>query len=141
MQKKSDKYLKYKLGRMLPPVAIYGGYLFMLVGIVSIIFGNPYLGAGVILLGILISFTFRGVIIDVKERKVFTYTSIFWIKRDKVIKEISEYNIITVNRSSMSYRTYSWMSKSIMSVNHYYTVFLSKDTSRRGTGHPQESLW
>lgn len=128
----SNDYLKYNLGHMLPPIAVYMGYLFMLVGIPSIIFGNPFLGGGIILLGMFISFTYRGVIIDVQKRKILTFTSIVWIKRDKQVKNMDDYGILTVNRSSMSYRSYSWANKSTVFTNHYYTIFLSKDTSKRG---------
>lgn len=117
---------------MLPPVAVYMGYVFILAGIPSIIFGNPFLGGGIILLGMLISFTHRGVIIDVQKREVLTYTSIVWIKRDKQVKNLDDYGIITVNRSSMSYRSYSWSNRSAVFTNHYYTIFLSTDTSKRG---------
>ncbi len=132
MDTHSNRYLKYNLGHMLPPVAVYMGYFFMLVGIPSIIFGNPFLGGGIILLGMFISFTFRGVIIDVDKKEVLTYTSVIWIKRDKQVKNVDDYSIITVNRSSMSYRSYSWANRSAVFTNHYYTIFLSKDTGKRG---------
>jgi len=128
----TDKLLKYSLGHMLPPIAVYMGYFFMLVGIPSTIFGNPFLGGGIILLGMFISFTFRGVIIDVQKREVLTYTSIIWIKRDKQVKNLDDYRIITVNRSSMSYRSYSWSNRSAVFTNYYYTLFLSKDTNKKG---------
>jgi len=130
MKKDHENFLYYKLGKMLPPVAIYGGYLFILIGIFSIIFGNPFLGVGIILLGVLVSFTHRGVIVDVHERKITTYTSIFLVKRDKINKNLDAFNVITVNRSSMRYRSYSWMSKSSSFTNYYFTVFLSKDASK-----------
>jgi len=132
MNTSSEKYLKYSLGHMLPPIAVYMGYFFMLVGIPSIIFGNPFLGGGVILLGMFISFTLRGVIIDVQKREVLTYTSIIWIKRDKVVNDLTDYRVITVNRSSMSYRSYSWSNRSAVFTNYYYTLFLSKDTNKKG---------
>ena len=116
----------------MPPIAIYGGYLFILVGMISIVFGNPYMGAGIILLGILISFTFRGVIIDIQKRELLTFTSMFWIKRDKQVKNLAQYQIVTVNRTSLRYRSYSWMNKSAIFTQHYYTLFVSKDTSKRG---------
>lgn len=128
----SVNFLNYKLGKLMPPVAIYGGYLFILVGMISIIFGNPYLGAGVILLGILISFTFRGVIIDIPKRELLTFTSVFWIKRDKQVKDLTQYQIVTVNRTSLRYRSYSWMNKSASFTQHYYTIFISKETNKRG---------
>ena len=127
-----NKFLNYKLGKLMPPIAIYGGYLFILIGIISIFFGNPYLGAGIILLGILISFTFRGVIIDIQKRELLTFTSVFWIKRDKQVKDLTQYQIITVNRTSLRYRSYSWMNKSASFTQHYYTLFISKDTNNRG---------
>lgn len=130
IKKDSTNHLNYKLGRMLPPIAIYGGYLFILIGLFSIIFGNPFLGAGIIILGILVSFTHRGVILDIQERKITTYTSILLVKRDKIVNNLDDYNVITVNRSSMRYRSYSWMSKSSSFTNYYFTVFLSKDTSK-----------
>ena len=128
----NNKYLKYSLGHMLPPIAVYMGYFFMLVGLPCIIFGNPFLGIGIILLGMFVSFTFRGVIIDVQKREVLTYTSIIWVKRDIEVKYLDDYSIITVNRSSMSYRSYSWSNRSAVFTNHYYTLFLSKDTSKKG---------
>jgi len=127
-----QNYLRYKLGKLMPPVAIYGGYLFMIAGIFSIVFGNPFIGTGVILLGILISFTYRGVIIDVTKRKVLTFTSMFWIKRDKQEKDLTQYQIVTVNRTKLRYRSYSWMNKSAIFTRDYYTIFLSKDMSKRG---------
>lgn len=132
MDANANRHLKYSLGHMLPPVAVYMGYFFMLVGIPSIIFGNPFLGGGIILLGMLISFTYRGVVIDVQRREVLTYTSIIWIKRDAVVKSVDDYSIITVNHSSMSYRSYSLSNRSAVFTSHYYTIFLSKDTSKRG---------
>ena len=122
----SNEYLRYKLGKLMPPVAIYGGYLFILVGIFSIIFGNPYIGAGIILLGGLVSFTYRGVTINVEKRELLTFTSMFWIKRDKQVKDLSQYQIVTVNRTSLRYKSYSWMNKSAMFTQHYYTLFISK---------------
>lgn len=83
-------------------------------------------------MGLFISFTFRGVIIDVQKREVLTYTSIIWIKRDKQVKNLDDYRIITVNRSSMSYRSYSWSNRSAVFTNYYYTLFLSKGTNKKG---------
>ena len=131
-KQRSDRYLRYSLGRMLPQVAIYGGYLFILVGLISLFVSNPFLGIGIILLGMLVSFTFRGVIIDVERREITTYTSIFWLKRDKTVKNLTDYEVITVNRSSMSYRSYSWMNKSAIFTSHYYTLFLSREPGKRG---------
>lgn len=130
--KGTENILKYNLGQFMPKPAIYGGYLLILVGIGSLFFGNVFLGLGIILLGMLVSFTFRGVIIDIKKCEITTYTSILWLKRDKTQKKLTDYRIVTVNKTTMRYRSYSWANRSADFTNFYYTLFVSRDTNKRG---------
>lgn len=91
-------------GRFFGPAQVYMGYVFIAVGIFCSIY-SPYIPLFIIP-GAFMAFTFTGTIIDLDNKKVRPYTSLFgFIRTGKWIEasRFSEFKIIKSNRRYTSY--------------------------------------
>ena len=90
-----SKYIDTITGKSFPQPAINGGYVFILFSPVFIFMGNPQIGIGLFLVGLLVSFTVTGVRVDVDKKQFKEYTRYFWMKFGSW-KPLTEYPFITI---------------------------------------------
>ncbi|HPF96788.1 MAG TPA: hypothetical protein PLZ00_05155 [Mangrovimonas sp.] len=74
-----QKTLNFKTNYFFPPMARYLGYLITLIGLIGISTSGIQT-LFISLIGLGISFTRYGVLIDVENRRLKQYNSVFWIK-------------------------------------------------------------
>lgn len=117
-------------GKSFPQPAINGGYVFMLFSPVFLM-DSPFLGVGLFLVGILLSFTVTGIRIDCENKRFKEYTRYYWIKIGSW-KSLNDYPFITVITDHESSVAFSFRENdSSMDEAVYGIYLLNRDRSHK----------
>lgn len=92
-------------GKFFGPVQVYMGYVFVAVGIFCAIY-SPYILLFLIP-GTFMAFTFTGTMIDIENKKVRPYTSLFGFIRTGKWIEVSRFSGFKIMKSNRRYTSYS----------------------------------
>ena len=92
-------------GKFFGPVQVYMGYVFIAVGIFCAIY-SPYILLFLIP-GTFMAFTYTGTMIDIENKKVRPYTSLFGFIRTGKWIEVSEFSGFKIMKSNRRYTSYS----------------------------------
>lgn len=125
---KNQTIIKNSLGKAFTAPAVFGGYLFLALGVIAALTGS-LIGLGIALLGAFIVFTSNGVIIDVSNKKIKTYTSYFGIKTG-AWKALSDFPFVCIFKSNKSYTALSRANVAMTDKITSYDVFLLTEKHR-----------
>lgn len=94
-----------KFGKFFGPSFTYTGYALLAAGLLAISYSLTSLV--LIIPGIFIAFTYTGTIIDVRNKRVKPYTSLFGVTRTGKWIEISTFSRFSIVKSTQRYTSYS----------------------------------
>ena len=116
-------------GKSLPSLAVYQGYLFLVVGLFKFL-TEPLSGLMITFLGGLLCFTFTGIQIDLNDNKYRVYTSFFGLKTGNW-KSLEIYKEIAILKSLVNYKSYYKATIPLTSRETYYDIYLLDKTHRK----------
>ena len=127
--------MNFKTDYFFPPMARYLGYIITLIGIIGI----PKTGLtalAICIVGLGISFTRYGVLIDSEQNKLKEYLSVFWIKFGKwgslknypyltVLKVIEKHTMLS--RANVEHTNKNLVCRiTLLNENHYVKILLKQ---------------
>lgn len=89
-----SKIIDNSTGKLFPRALVNGGYVFALFSPVFML-DNPLIGGGLLLAGLLLSFSVTGLRIDTETRRFKDYSRYFWIKTGQW-QSLEDYPYITL---------------------------------------------
>lgn len=117
-------------GPYFPKVAIYGGYVAILIGMLSLA-ESSLLGFVFILIGIYLSFTYHGIDIEIASDKYRNYVSYIGIKVASAWKSLNPYSDLCILKTRESSARYSMSNQSNTSSESYFDIFLLNSSHRK----------
>ena len=118
----NNNIVKLDTGRFFTAPFSYIGYILIVVGLYNL-FMLEYKSVLIIAGGLFITFTREKIDINTEEHRYKLYLSIFGI--NKVLKQPNEaYPYIALRRKNFTQRTYGIATRSIVTSNTYYYIYL-----------------
>lgn len=125
-----DDLRVFTLDRLLPPAAVFGGYIMIGSGILAAFTASIAGGIVLCLAGIGISFTSRRVLLNVKEKKVKQSWRIYGLSTGRW-RSINGYPYICIQKVKKGYSAYSWGNvRKDFHEFHYLIYLISNDKKR-----------
>lgn len=130
-----NKHLNFKTNYFFPTPSRYLGYLITLIGILGV-FSRGFETLFISLIGVGLSFTRLGVLIDNENGKFKEYTSVFWLKIGKwdslktypylTVLQISEKNTM-YSRANVEHSSRNMVYRiTLLNKNHYSKILLKQ---------------
>ena len=117
-------------GKFFGPVQVYMGYVFIACGIFFVTYSLTTLL--LLISGAFMAFTFTGTIIDIENKKVRPYTSLFGFIRTGKWIEVSNFSGFKIMKSNRRYTSYSRGSVRLdMNISDISLLLVSKDGRRK----------
>jgi len=98
--------IDYKIGKLLGSTGIASGYFLIVFGIVATYLYN-WTGSILIIVGMIMAFTFEGTDIDVELKRIKNYISLFGLIKSGKWYPVSKFKRFSIYKSRRSYTTYS----------------------------------
>jgi len=117
-----SKIIDNSTGKLFPQALVNGGYVFALFSPVFMM-DNPLIGGGLLLAGLLLSFSINGLRIDTEARKFKEYSRYFWIKTGSW-QSLEGYPYITLIPTRDHSSGYSFSKKDSDSDEIIYGIYL-----------------
>ena len=123
-------YLHNNHGKFFGPVQVYMGYVFIACGIFFVTYSLTTLL--LLISGAFMAFTFTGTIIDIENKKVRPYTSLFGFIRTGKWIEVSRFSRFKIMKSNRRYTSYSRVNVQLdMNISDISLLLVSKDGRRK----------
>ena len=117
-------------GKFFGPVQVYMGYVFIACGIFFVTYSLTTLL--LLISGAFMAFTFTGTIIDIENKKVRPYTSLFGFIRTGKWIEVSNFSGFKIMKSNRRYTSYSRANVQLdMNISDITLLLVSKDGRRK----------
>jgi len=117
-------------GKFFGPVQVYMGYVFIACGIFFVTYSLTTLL--LLIPGAFMAFTFTGTIIDIENKKVRPYTSLFGFIRTGKWIEVSRFSRFKIMKSNRRYTSYSRANVQLdMNISDITLLLVSKDGRRK----------
>jgi hypothetical protein len=117
-------------GKFFGPVQVYMGYVFIACGIFFVTYSLTTLL--LLIPGAFMAFTFTGTIIDIENKKVRSYTSLFGFIRTGKWIEVSRFSRFKIMKSNRRYTSYSRANVQLdMNISDITLLLVSKDGRRK----------
>ena len=123
-------FLHNNHGKFFGPVQVYMGYVFIACGIFFVTYSLTTLL--LLIPGAFMAFTFTGTIIDIENKKVRPYTSLFGFIRTGKWIEVSRFSRFKIMKSNRRYTSYSRANVQLdMNISDITLLLVSKDGRRK----------
>lgn len=126
--KEPQKIIRNNFGKVFPSAAVFCGYIFMIFGLFSLLFGS-LLGIVILILGGFGVFTATGVEIDIANRQFRPYTSYFGFKSGQW-KGLLNYPYLCVFKSTKKFTMFSQANVSTSYTETGFDIFLLNQSHR-----------
>jgi len=118
-----DKLLTHDFGKSFPPALSFGGYVFIIVGLLALPY-NIFLGLLFSFLGIFVAFTRSGIQINLMNKTYRSYNYLFGLKQGKWLT-LENYSKITLLRNKEQSATLSASNRRAETpIDIYYDIYI-----------------
>jgi len=117
-----------KIENILPTAGIFAGYALISIGLISL-FNNLLIGVVVLILGLIMIFTYNGVQIDVPNKRIRNYTKCLGLLIGKW-QGLDVFTDIAVLQTNETSRALSLANVALKESEKYYDVFLLNKSHR-----------
>lgn len=124
-----DKILTHDFGKSLPPAMSFGGYVFIIAGLLAI---STFITLGIlfILFGSFVAFTRSGIQINIQNNTYRSYNSIFGLKQGKW-KSLSDWTYITLLKNITQTAVFSMSNRQTLTPSELFYDITIFDSSYR----------